>query len=87
MLIKQTGSLTDRGLYFEQTVAGKSGNTEQAPASRTFTMQHAATLETTAGMYADALTDFIRNSLPDFYKGKPSDVFVRDNDNKRTFWA
>ena len=87
MLIKQTGSLTDRGLYFEQTVAGKSGNTEQSPASRTFTMQHAATLEATAGMYADALTNFIRNSLPDFYKGKPSDVFMRDNDNKRTFWA
>ncbi|MGL4852898.1 MAG: DUF6712 family protein [Phocaeicola sp.] len=85
-LIRATGSLTDRGLYFEQIVAGKNGNQVSSPAGAQAIISQALQLEQTAGYYADALLLFIQEKLPDYYQGKPSEIFHRDNDNKSSVW-
>ena len=85
-LIRQTGSLTDRGLYFDTTVAGKDGNSIKAPATTDESMAKAHEYERQAASYADALSNFIEFYMPDLYAGHPSDVFKRDNDGKRTVW-
>lgn len=85
-LIRATGSLTDRGLYFVQLLAG-DGNTSAAPADREDALSMAAHVELNAKAYHDLLVKFIETSLPEFFKGRQSDILNRDNDNKRTFWA
>lgn len=85
-LIRATGSLTDRGLYFEQVAPGKNGNQIISPADMQSIIQQAMQLELTAGHYADSLMLFIQEKLPDYYQGKQSDVFNRDNDNKSSVW-
>jgi hypothetical protein len=85
-LIRQTGSLTDRGLYFDTTVAGKEGNSIKAPATNEVSVAKAHEYERQAASYADALSNFIEFYMPDLYAGHPSDVFKRENDGKRTVW-
>ena len=85
-LIRATGSLTDRGLYFDQVVAGKNGNQVIAPADVNTIIQQAIQLEQTGDYYADSLMLFIQERLPDYYQGKTSDLFHRDNTNKRSVW-
>ena len=36
---------------------------------------------------ADTLMAFIEWKWPEYYPGRPSDIFKRDNNNKKTFWA
>ena len=85
-LIRATGSLTDRGLYFDQVVAGKNENQVYSPADLNCIIQQAIQLEQTAGHYADSLMLFIQERLPDYYQGKTSDLFNRDNNDKRSVW-
>lgn len=86
-LIRQTGSLTDRGLYFEAVVAGRDGNEEKTPLPMDETVKHAAIFDRDAGLQAQALTNFVSYHIPDLFTGRPEDVFKRDNDHKKTFWA
>ncbi len=86
-LIRETGSLTDRGLYFLSHVAGSSDNDTAAPASRREAHDAAANAETEARQYGDTLMAFIEWKWPDYFPGKPSDTFKRDNNGKKTFWA
>ena len=86
-LIRQTGSVTDRGLYFEQTIADRYGNDKTSPADTIDRIQTAMQLEITANAYADSLTLFIKQAIPECYKGSPSDALNRDNNDKKTFWA
>ena len=86
-LIRQTGSVTDRGLYFEQTIADRYGNDKTSPADTIDRIQTAMQLEITANAYADSLTLFIEQAIPECYKGSPSDALNRDNNDKKTFWA
>lgn len=85
-LIRQTGSLTDRGLYFNSTVAGKDGNELASPASVREVASKAYEYEREAATYEDSLSKFVEYYIPDLYGGHPSDVFKRDNDGKRTVW-
>lgn len=85
-LIRSTGSLTDRGLYFTQVLAG-DGNTSVTPADRESAISMANGIEQHAQSYADLLTKFIEQTLPEFFKGRQSQVLNRDNNHKRTFWA
>lgn len=85
-LIRSTGSLTDRGLYFTQLLAG-DGNTSVTPADRDTALSMVVGIEQHAQSYADLLVKFIEQSLPEFFKGRQSQALDRDNNNKRTFWA
>ena len=86
-LIRETGSLTDRGLYFIATAAGNTENHTETPATRREAHDAAATAEAEARAAADTLMAFIEWKWPEYYPGRPSDIFKRDNNNKKTFWA
>ncbi len=86
-LIRQTGSLTDRGLYFEAVVAGRDGNEVKNPLTMDEAAKHAAVFDRDAYAQQQALNNFVSYNIPDLFAGRPEDVFKRDNDGKRTFWA
>lgn len=86
MLIRSTGSLTDRGLYFKQLVPDKNGNEYQQPVELEQAITMAANVELTAKSYHDLLLTFVEQKLPDFFKGRQSRVFDRDNDHKKSVW-
>ena len=82
-LIRQTGSLTDRGLYFAQLNEG-DGNISARPADKEAALSLVGDIEQQAEAYHNQLMNFIRFSLPEFYKGRQSDVLNRDNNHKRS---
>ena len=84
-LIRQTGSLTDRGLYFAQLNEG-DGNLSARPANKEAALSRVAEVEQQAEAYLSQLMNFIQFSLPDYYKGRQSDVLNRDNNHKRTMF-
>lgn len=82
-LVRQTGSLTDRGLYFASIHEG-DGNLSVRPSDRETALSLAGDLEREADTRLNLLMKFIQFYLPDFYKGRQSDVLNRDNNHKRT---
>lgn len=86
MLIRSTGSLTDRGLYFRQLLPDKEGNESENPVGFEQALSTAANVELTAKSYHDLLLTFIEEKLPEFFKGRQSRVFDRDNDHKKSVW-
>lgn len=86
MLIRTTGSLTDRGLYFKQLVPDKNGNEYANPVDFEQALTMAANVELTAKSYHDLLLTFVEEKLPEFFKGRQSRVFDRDNDHKKSVW-
>lgn len=86
-LIRETGSLTDRGLYFIGQAAGSGDNQTATPATRREAHDAAATAETEAAAFANTLNAYIEWRWPEYFGGHASDTFRRNNDNKRTFWA
>ncbi len=85
-LIRQTGSLQDRGLYFESVVAGKDGNELSSPVAMTEGVKHAVVFENDAKEYTRSLQNHIEWHIPKLFGGRPEDVFKRNNDGKRTVW-
>lgn len=85
-LIRQTGSLTDRGLYFETVVAGRDGNDVKTPLSMDEAIRHAAVFERDAELQRQALNNFVSYHIPDMFTGRPEGVFKRNNDGKKTVW-
>lgn len=84
-LLRETGSITDRGLYFIGQAAGSSDNQTATPATRREAHDAAAMADTEARAAADTLMAFIEWKWPEYFPGRPSDTFKRDN--KKTFWA
>lgn len=84
-LVRQTGSLTDRGLYFASIHEG-DGNLSVRPSDRETALSLAGDLEREADTRLNLLMNFIQHYLPDFYKGRQSDVLNRDNNHKRTIF-
>ena len=82
-LIRQTGSLTDRGLYFASIHEG-DGNLSVRPSDRETALSLAGELECEADACLNQLMNFIQHYLPAYYKGRQSDVLNRDNNHKRT---
>lgn len=85
-LMMETGSLTDRGLYFTATQASDKGNERKEPVSDDRIAVQIQNLKADADTYLTALLRIVRNSFSDFYEGSPQRVFNRDNDHKPTFW-
>lgn len=86
-LLAETGSITDRGLYFTTVQQGKNGNEIKEPVEMERLSVMVQNLACDAKMYRDALSRYIRAKYPDYYVGSPSAVFNRDNDNKNSFWT
>lgn len=86
-LLRETGSLTDRGLYFIGQSAAAGESTTATPATRQEAHDAAAAAEEEARKYAASLTAFIEWKWPEYFAGHNSDVFKRDNTDKHTFWA
>ena len=82
-LVRQTGSLTDRGLYFASIHEG-DGNLSVRPSDRETALSLAGDLEREADTRLNQLMNFIQLNLPTYYKGRQSDVLNRDNNHKRT---
>lgn len=82
-LVRQTGSLTDRGLYFASIHEG-DGNLSVRPSDRETALSLAGDLEREADTRLNQLMNFIQLNLPAYYKGRQSDVLNRDNNHKRT---
>ena len=85
-LVRQTGSLTDRGLYFENVEkAGESGDTLIA-AGQQRAAALAAQAESSAVQYMTQLQNFIALHIASMFGGRESDVLKRDNEHKHSVW-
>ena len=85
-LVRQTGSLTDRGLYFENVEkAGESGDSMTA-AGQQRAAALAAQAEASAVQYMTQLQNFIALHIADMFGGRESDVLKRDNEHKHSVW-
>lgn len=85
-LLKKTGSLTDRGLYFENVAAAAGENSTRKAATDSQIGDRLA-------LYEDDLRDaeiklrlLIETEYTDYYDGKQGQV-IRDNDNHSAFFA
>lgn len=85
-LVRQTGSLTDRGLYFENVgKAGESGD-EQTAAGSARAAALASNAELSAQTYLNRLHTFISCNLENYFGGRESDLHQRDNEGKQSVW-
>lgn len=84
-LIRFTGSLTDRGLYFASYMGSEGLAT--APAASEEIARQAALLEARCASYEPLLLSYIRSEFSGYFGGDKSEVFHRDNDGKTSFWA
>lgn len=87
-LVRQAGTLTDKGLYFSSIMAGASGNDETSILATREQAEAAATqYEADANNYLQLADSFIQEQFPEYFSGKSSDVFNVDNSNRKIFWA
>lgn len=85
-MLKKTGSLTDKGLYFEAVTANNSENRTRQPATD-------AAIGDRLSMYVNDLEDsktmlhlYVRDNLSDYADNKDGHV-IRDNDGCSGFFA
>lgn len=86
-LLMETGSITDRGLYFTAIQPGEKGNEEKKPVDAERIAVQIQNLKADADMYMTALLRTVRDRFGAFYQGDPRRAFDRDNNHKRTFWT
>lgn len=86
-LIRESGTLTDRGLYFESVTAGKEGNKEASIPGTRQVLITAEEYERKAAVHTQWLQSFIKCNIEDYFAGFPEDAFKRDNNHKHTFWT
>lgn len=84
-LIRTTGSLTDRGLYFPSYM-GNEG-VSAAPAAPEEAARQAVLLELSCSSHEPLLLSYIKNEFSGYFGGDKSEIFNRDNDGKSSFWA
>lgn len=86
-LLRQTGSITDRGLYFTSLLSGKEGNMEVKPVDDNRLRLELDGLKEAADAYRVSLMRLIRNEWSDMYAGDAGRVMDMDNDGRIIFWA
>ena len=86
-LLMETGSITDRGLYFTTVQPGEKGNEERKPVDAERVAVQIQNLKADADMYMTALLRAARCYFSELYAGDPRRIFDRDNNHKRTFWT
>lgn len=85
-LARQTGEITNRGLYFSATAAA-DGIESREPGAFDRAASLAMNAENSAANYSTALTAFIQTYLSDYYLGHDHAALDRDNERKHTFFA
>lgn len=86
-LIRQAGSLTDKGLYFTSVQAAAGNDEATLPADPSSRETLAKQFELDAKEYQALADRYIKDKFPDFYRGKNSEVMFVDNDNLKIFWG
>lgn len=81
-----SGRITDRGLYFSQTVASGANPEQEKEASDVQRHEAARQFLETAAMYARALERDVQTFYPQYFHGNECDVLRRDNKDKKSFW-
>lgn len=85
--VRNVGSVTDRGLYYEKLNASGAVVDETSPANREDRKRKADEFDRIAEVYLHYLVREIKLILPQLYEGDPCDALNRDNDHHQTFWA
>lgn len=85
-LIRESGTITDRGLYFVSLTAGKEGNKEASIPGNSTLASKAAVYRQKAEAQISQLNNFVEYYIPDLFAGRISDTFKRDNNGKRSVW-
>lgn len=85
-LLQETGSVTDRGLYFTSISGGGGDETVQPVELERINIQ-VRQANADAQSYLTSLMRYVKTTFPDLYVGDIHKVYDRDNDNKKTFWA
>lgn len=87
-LLRQTGSLTERGLYFSATAAsGTYGNDTLTPASDRQIGDRTALADVDAQRAEASLKTFLHNYMGDLADSADSDSPMRDNDGHAAFFT
>lgn len=86
-LMLETGSLTDRGLYFASIQANKDSDENYDPVDAERVAMQVQQISVNEEASLTQLMKYVRHTFPDLYLGNPQRVFDRDNDKKTTFWA
>ena len=86
-LVMETGSLTDRGLYFTTIETGEKGNERHQLVETERISVQIQNLQADAEMYMTALQRVIKTHYANLAVGDPQRVFDRENNHKRTFWT
>ena len=86
-LLKEAGSLTDRGLYFSSIEAKYQSDESSQPVAIERVAVQVEQARCDIEIFQTELMKFVRRTYPDYYHGSQQQVFDRDNDHKKTFWA
>lgn len=86
-LLKQTGTLTDKGLYFDILNASGQENHSRQPASDAAIGDRMALYESDAQVAEDNLRRFLSRRMSSMFEGGGPNHIIRDNDNKQAFFA
>lgn len=86
-MVRRSGEITDRGLYFESVAATAISGSNRQNASRDRVLMLAQDIEKTSDAYRNQLVRFIETRYPRLFTGRESSVLDRDNDGKSTFFA
>lgn len=86
-LMRQTGTLTERGLYFEAITAGSYGNETMSQASDRQIGDRCALAEVDAHRAEASLKAFIKNYMGDVVGWQTSTGPLRNNDDKNAFFT
>lgn len=86
-LLRNTGTVTERGAFFAQTASGGGGNVLFVPVGDNRLSLMLSDAEKGKEGYISRLTTFVKTHMPEVSGGDPLRVLDRDNDNKNAFWA
>ncbi len=84
LLVKNTGKLTEKGLYFESQSANNPDNISMTPGGEA--SSNYAYYRSTGEQYLETLRKYLRDNFED-YPGITGSVYSRDNDDKKTFFT
>lgn len=86
-LLRQTGTLTDRGMYFDSTTASGEQNQVHQAADDQSIGDRLSLYDSDARMAENRLCRFLTHRMGDLFEGKGSSHIIRDNDGKQAFFA
>ena len=86
-LLRTTGTITDRGAYFAETVATNGGNETEKPTNDTRLQLLLSDAQRAYDGHLGRLTRYVMTEFEKHTGGNPHTVLLRDNDGGKAFWA